>query len=147
MFAGFPFTLSLTSPSDPSKADTDAGFTYAYDCGDMNYAASASCTTSDVASLTVHATIQDKDGGSTTYTGTVQVIVTFDSLCDLARSYATDPKVADDLCAKLATAEAATTPTAHDGALGAFRNQADAKVGKGLTAAQAQELKLLSTRL
>jgi hypothetical protein len=83
----------------------------------------------------------------TTYAASVQVIVTFDSLCALVRAYSTDPKVADDLCAKLATAAAATTGTAHDGALGAFRNQTDAKVGKGLTAAQATELKLLSTRL
>jgi hypothetical protein len=146
-FAGLPFTLSLTSPSDPSKADTNAGFSYAYDCGDQNYGAAASCTANDVGTLTVHATIQDKDGGVTTYAASVQVIVTFDSLCALVRAYSTDPKVADDLCAKLATAAAATTGTAHDGALGAFRNQTDAKVGKGLTAAQATELKLLSTRL
>lgn len=83
----------------------------------------------------------------TTYTATVQVIVTFDSLCDLVRSYSTDPKVADDLCAKLATAEAAQTPTAHDGALGSFGKQAEAKMDKGLTADQADELKLLSTLL
>jgi Bacterial Ig-like domain/PKD domain len=146
-FAGLPFTLSLTSPHDPSKADTGAGFTYAFDCGDGNYAASASCTASDVQTLTVRGTIQDKDGGTTTYTATVQVTVTYDSLCALVRAYSTDPKVADDLCAKLATAAAASTPTAHDGALGAFRNQADAKVGKGLTAAQAAQLELLSTRL
>jgi mono/diheme cytochrome c family protein len=33
------------------------------------------------------------------------------------------------------------------GLLGAFRNQVDAKIDKGLTAAQAAELKLLSTRV
>jgi Bacterial Ig-like domain/PKD domain len=146
-FAGLPFTLSLTSSYDPSKADTEAGFTEAFDCGGGTYTASASCTANDVQTLTVHGTIEDKDGGVTTYTATVQVIVTFDSLCALVRSYSTDPKVADDLCAKLATAAAASTPSAHDGAIGAFQNQADAKVGKGLTADQATELKLLSTRL
>jgi hypothetical protein len=146
-FAGLPFTLSLTSPHDPSTADTAAGFTYAFDCGDGNYTASASCTADDVKTLTVRGTIQDKDGGATVYTATVTVTVTFDSLCSLVRAYSTEPKVADDLCAKLATAAAASMPTAQDGALGAFRNQADAKVGKGLTAAQAEELKRLSTRL
>ncbi len=146
-FAGLPFTLSLTSPHDPSTADTAAGFTYTFDCGDGNYDTSASCTPGDVGTLTVHGRIQDKDGGTTVYTAAVTVTVTFDSLCALVRVYSTDPKVADDLCAKLATAAAASTGTAHDGALGSFRNQADAKVDKGITAAQAAELKLLSTSL
>jgi hypothetical protein len=73
--------------------------------------------------------------------------VTFTSLCDLVRAYSTDPKVADDLCAKLEQAEQAATATGRAGNLGAFRNQVDAKVGKGLTAGQGAELKLLSTRL
>jgi hypothetical protein len=146
-YAGFPFTLSLTSPNDPSKADTDAGFTYAFDCGDQNFGTSASCTASDVTILNVRATITDKDEGVRTYTATVNVIVTFDSLCELVRSYSTDPGVADDLCHKLDQAEAATTTTGKSGSLGAFRNQVDAKVGKALTADQAYELKLLSTRL
>jgi Big-like domain-containing protein len=146
-FAGLPFTLSLTSPQDPSIADTNAGFTYSYDCGDGTYAPTATCTPADVGTLTVHGQIADKDGGSTAYTATVSVTVTFDSLCTLVRAYSTDPKVADDLCAKLATAATASASTAHDGALGSFRNQVDAKVGKGLTAAQAAQLKLLSTQL
>ena len=145
--AGFPFTLALTSPQDPSKADTDAGFATSFDCGDGTFNASASCTPSDVGTLTVRGEIQDKDGGASVYSARVTVTVTFDSLCVLVRAYSTDPKVADDLCAKLATAAAAPNGAAHDGALGAFRNQVDAKVGKGLTADQANELKLLSTRL
>jgi hypothetical protein len=100
-----------------------------------------------VATRSAAAKIRDKDGGVTEYHATVQVIVTFASLCDLVRAYSTDPKVADDLCDKLATAAAASTATARDGALGSFRNQVDAKVDKGLTAAQAAELKLLSLRL
>jgi Bacterial Ig-like domain len=145
--AGFAFTLSLTSPHDPSGTDTTAGFTYAFDCGDGTFGTSASCTPSDVGTLTVQARIEDKDGGTTTYTAEVDVTVTFTSLCDLVRAYSTDPKVADDLCAKLEQAEQAATATGRAGNLGAFRNQVDAKVGKGLTAGQGAELKLLSTRL
>ena len=91
--------------------------------------------------------IRDKDGGVREYRGTVRVTVTVTSLCDLVRSYSTDPKVADDLCAKLAQAESAPTASARAGLLGAFRNQADAKVDKGLTAEQAAELELLSMQL
>jgi hypothetical protein len=145
--AGFPIALSLTSPSDPSTADTTTGFTYSFSCDGINYgafgsAATASCPTTDVGVRMVGAKIKDKDGGTTTYTATVHVVVTFGSLCDLVRAYSTDPKVADDLCAKLAQAEAGSP-----GSLGAFRNQAAAKVDKGLTAAQVAELTLLSTRV
>jgi hypothetical protein len=149
--AGFPFALSLTSPHDPSTADTAAGFTYAFDCGGgygaFGSASTASCPTSDVETRSVGGKIRDKDGDVTEYRAPVVVTVDFSGLCDLVRSYATDPKVADDLCAKLAQAEAAASATARDGVLGAFRNQVDAKVGKGLTADQAAELKLLSMRL
>ena len=150
-FAGFPFTLSLTSPSDPSAADTAAGFEYAFNCGSgygsFGTSSTASCSTSDVGVRTVAAKIRDKDGGVTEYPASVQVIVTVDSLCALVRAYASDPKVADDLCAKLDQVKAVPSGTSRDGLLGAFRNQVDAKVGKGLTSEQAAELKLLSTRL
>lgn len=149
--AGFPFALALTSPHDPSAADTAAGFSYAFDCGSgygaFGSASTASCPTSDVGTRFVRGKIRDKDGGVTEYRGTVRVTVTVTSLCDLVRSYSTDPKVADDLCAKLAQAQSAPTASARAGLLGAFRNQADAKVDKGLTAEQAAELELLSTRL
>jgi hypothetical protein len=149
--AGFPFTLSLANPFDPSAADTAAGFAYAFDCGSgygaFGPGASASCPTSDVGTRAVGGKIRDKDGGVSEYRSTVQVLVTFDSLCGLVRAYSTDAKVADELCTKLAQAEAAPTRPARDGLLGAFRNQVDAKTGKGLTSAQAAELKLLSTRL
>jgi hypothetical protein len=149
--AGFAFTLSLTSAHDPSAADTAAGFEYAFDCGSgygaFGASSTASCPTSDTGSLSVGGKIRDKDGGVSEYRATVSVTVTFKSLCDLVRSYATDPKVADDLCAKLAQAEAAPSGASRDGLLTAFRNQVDAKVDKGLTAQPAAEFKLLSTRL
>jgi hypothetical protein len=149
--AGFPFTLSLTDAHDPSAADTAAGFTYAFDCGSgygaFGSSSSVSCPTSDVGTPSVGAKIRDKDGGVTEYRATLQVVVTFDSLCNLVRAYATEPKVADDLCQKLAQAAVAPTATARNGLLNAFRNQVDAKTDKGVTPQQAAELKLLSTRL
>ncbi len=149
--AGFAFTVSLSSPLDPSAADTAAGFTYAFDCG-SGYGAfgsdpSGSCPTTDTGTLSIGGKIRDKDGGVTEYRASVEVFVTFTSLCDLVRSYSTDPQVADDLCDKLAQAEIAPNGNARAGLLTAFRNQVDAKTGKGLTPAQAAQLKLLSTRL
>jgi hypothetical protein len=75
---GSSFTLSLTSPSDPSSADTSAGFTYAFDCGGGTYGAygasnSTSCPTTDNGTRTVRGKIKDKDGGYTGYTGSVTV--------------------------------------------------------------------------
>jgi hypothetical protein len=154
--AGFAFTLSLTSPTDPSAADRAAGFTYAFDCGAgygaFGSASSASCPTTDVGTRSVRAKIRDKDGGVSEYRGTVQVFVTYASLCDLVRAYIGDEaNAADGLCQKLADASTASTETARQGKLEAFRNQVDAKTGdvpgKALTGAQAELLKLLSTRL
>ena len=152
-FAGFPFSLALTSPHDPSTADTSAGFSYAFDCGGgsgfgaIGSSSSASCPTTDVGTRSVRGKIQDRDGGATTYTGTVQVVVTFDSLCALTRSYARRAADADALCEKLAQAAAGDKETW----LKAYRNQVDAKTGSGpgksFTAAQGALLKQLSTRL
>jgi predicted extracellular nuclease len=151
--AGFPFTIALTGASDPSAADTTAGFTYSFDCGDgsgygaFGSASSASCATADTTTRTVAGKIRDKDGGVTEYQATVRVVVTFDSLCALVRTYSSDPSVADTLCAKLADAANASTATARAGHLNAFRNQVDAKTGKAFTPEQAAVLKLLSTEL
>jgi len=149
--AGVPFALSLSSPADPSVADTDAGFTYAFDCG-SGYGAfgsspEASCLVSNVGPVSVGGMIRDKDGDTTEYRATVDVEVTFDGLCELVRRYASDPMVGAALCHKLHEAAVAPSATAKDGLLGAFRNMVDAKVGKGLTAAEAAELDLLSLQL
>ena len=91
--------------------------------------------------------VRDKDGGIREYTATVNVTVTFDSLCALVRSYARRQSDADALCAKLA--DAATGD--KENKLNAFRNMVDAKTGlepgKSFTAEQGALLKLLSRRL
>ena len=62
-FAGFPFTISLTNPSDPDAGDT---FTYAFDCGDgygsFGAGSSASCTPTEVGTLSVGGKIRDSGG-------------------------------------------------------------------------------------
>lgn len=75
---GSSFTISLSNPSDPSLADRTAGFTYQFDCGSGTFstaspASSATCSAIDNPGQTVQGKILDKDGGSTTYNGTVTV--------------------------------------------------------------------------
>ncbi len=77
--AGQDIVLKLSAPSDPSAADTAAGFGYAFDCGDGSglgaYGPTASVTFPTTASgvRTVAGRIRDKDGGTTAYTVTVEV--------------------------------------------------------------------------
>jgi predicted extracellular nuclease len=154
--AGFSFTLSLTDPVDPSSADTTAGFTYAFDCGDgAGYGAfaarsSRSCPTTTTGTRTVRGQIKDKDGGVTPYTATVRVAVTFASLCDLTRTLVTKADVAQSLCDKLAIAAAAAAAgdaKKRDNNLAAYRNQIDAQIGKSITSANSALLKQLSLGL
>src|SRR3989440_12833744 len=74
---GSDFHLYLTAPSDPSGADTTAGFQYAFDCG-SGYGAfsgtnSATCSTTDNGVRSVKGKIKDKDGGVSEYTASVTV--------------------------------------------------------------------------
>jgi uncharacterized protein len=148
--AGFPFTLSLTSPHDDSAADTAAGFTYSFDCGSgygaFGSASTASCPTNDAGIRSVGGKIRDQDGGVTEYHASVSVTVTFDSLCRLVQQVVTDPGVAQGLCDKLAAA-ARSNGSGRQNQLQAFRNQVDAQTGKSVSAADADLLKRLSTRL
>jgi hypothetical protein len=70
---GSNINVALATPSDPSSADTAAGFTYAFDCGDGNgysnfgSTGSATCPTKDNGTRLVAGKIRDKDGGVTEY--------------------------------------------------------------------------------
>ena len=80
-FTGESVILAFRQQSDPSPADTTAGFTYTYDCtasGTLtvadNRAASATCKYLTTGTFTVHGTISDKDQGTTGYTASIEVI-------------------------------------------------------------------------
>jgi hypothetical protein len=80
---GDSFNLSLASPSDPSSADTAAGFEYAFDCDlddpEADYADgfgssnSADCSTNDNGTRNIGAKLRDKDGSVSTYEENVTI--------------------------------------------------------------------------
>jgi predicted extracellular nuclease len=149
--AGFSFALSLTGATDPSAADTTAGFQYAFDCGDgsgysaFGAASSATCSTSDTGTRNVRAKIRDKDESVREYVAAVELTVTFASLCDLVRAYTDDQQIADQLCQRLDQAQKALNETAKEAHLAAFRDRVD-KSG-AFTPAEADTLNRLSTGL
>ena len=105
---GSTFTLSLTGPSDPSAADTAAGFQYAFDCGSgygaFSAASTTTCTAGTASTLSVGGKIRDKDGGVTVYSGSITTTDAYDHICALARAYSSQPRVADAVCADLTRA-------------------------------------------
>jgi len=147
VLAGSDVVLSLTDSFDPSVADTAAGFTFAFNCG-AGYGAfgspsSVSCLTTVTGDRSVGAKIKDKDGGVTEYQATVHVVVTFDSLCALARSYATKTGIGDSLCAKVDNAAAARdrgNVKAAQNILKAFANEVEAQRGKAIASENADTL-------
>jgi hypothetical protein len=73
-----PVTISWSGQSDPSAADTAAGFTYRYACDGTNFgpdtaSATSTCTFTDDGTYTVLSRIADKDGGYTERTTAVVV--------------------------------------------------------------------------
>jgi hypothetical protein len=69
---GSSFTLAVADLTDPSAADTAAGFTVEFDCGG-GFGPSATCTALDDPAHAVKARVADKDGGQTILTGSVPV--------------------------------------------------------------------------
>jgi hypothetical protein len=78
VFWGTPFTLSLTAPVDVA-ADLPT-LQYAFDCADgsgfgpFTTSNTTTCTLTTLGTLTVRGLVKDKDGGSTLYTATVNVL-------------------------------------------------------------------------
>ncbi|HMJ33180.1 MAG TPA: lamin tail domain-containing protein [Baekduia sp.] len=124
--AGQPFALALHDPKDPSAADTAAGFTYAFDCGDgsgfgaYSSASSRTCPTADAGTRAVGGRIRDADGGVTEYHATVRLTATYDSVCALARQYSARPHGADAVCATLAVAKRQAAAGHHPAARAAL---------------------------
>jgi len=152
--AGSDFVISLTDSFDPSVADTAAGFTFAFNCGPgygaFGSTSSVSCPTTVTGDRSAGAKIKDKDGGVTEYQATVHVVVTFDSLCALARSYATKSGVGDSLCAKVDNAAAARdrgNVKAAQNILKAFANEVEAQRGKAIASENADTLIALAGSL
>ena len=102
-----------------------------------------SCPTTVTGDRSVAAKIRDKDGGVTEYHATVHVVVTFESLCALTRSYSPKAGIGDSLCAKLDSAAAARERGNEKAAqiiLKVFGNEVEAQRGKAITSANADTL-------
>ena len=147
---GFPFTIALTGATDADPGDA-AGLQYAFDCGSgygaFSTASTATCMTTTVGALAVGGKVRDDDGGVTEYRATVQVQVTFASLCSLVRQYADKEGVANALCSKLDAAAAKSDRKGQEADLHAFVNQVEAQSGKSLTAEEAAVLVALAGAL
>jgi hypothetical protein len=137
--SGSTFTISLDDPADPSSVDA-ASLQYAFDCGGgfgaYGSAPSATCTAAFDGAQTVAGRIRDKDGGVSTYTATVAIAVTADSVCALVESMAKNAGQANSLCVKL-----------QHGQIEAFGHEVDAQTGKAFTAEQAALLERLAAQL
>ena len=115
---GSPFTLQLNGASDPSSADTAAGFSYAFDCGDgagfggWGPTSSAACATDDNGTRLAKARVRDKDGDFTEYSATVSVANVAPSASFSAPSSVTE---GDDVDLELANPD---DPSGADSAAG-----------------------------
>ncbi len=82
VLVGSPIQLSLTNARVPGHPEATT-FTFAFDCGDgAGYGAfggstTASCPTSAVGSRVVRGTVEDQDGDTQGYTGSVSIVYNF----------------------------------------------------------------------
>ena len=92
---------------------------------------------------TFSASALDRAGNTGSGSVSFTVLVTYDGLCRLTRSYVDDADVADSLCAQLAAAKAAAArgnDNAKNNALNAYLKLLKAQVGKSVTAEEAATL-------
>ncbi len=152
VFAGFSVAVSA------SGSDPDGGsLTYAWDLDNNgSFETPGQSATFSAASIstpgprTIKVRVTDAGGLTAVDTATVNVVVTYDSLCALTEALVTKASIAHALCVKLENAEAAAARgnlNARDGMLKAYRNQLDAQTGKSVSAADAALLKALSLAL
>jgi len=150
--AGLPFTLSLTNPVDPDTGDT---LTYAFDCGNgygaFSATSSVSCTApTSLGTISVGGKIRDSERATTEYRATVDVTVTYESLCALTRQYSSRQDVADDLCAELAAAKKAAErndSSSKQKHLANYTKIVNKQTGKAFTPDEAATLSRLAGKL
>jgi hypothetical protein len=103
-----------------------------------------------VGTRTVQASASDVAGNTASASSQYEVIVTYQSLCNLTRMLVANEGIANSLCVKLNAASAAQargTLTAKAGALGAYGREIAAQTGKAITPETASILSGLAAKL
>ena len=76
---GSTYELTVSGATDPSPGDAEAGFSYAFDCGDgagygaLGAATSVVCATTDDGERSAGVRVADRDGGESEYLATVRI--------------------------------------------------------------------------
>jgi hypothetical protein len=145
------FTVDVTATGTDPNGDT---LTYAWDLDDNGSFETAGQTVSYSAESamapgahTIRVQATDPGGLSAVDSATVTITVTYDSLCALTEKLVTKKGVEKDLCKKLeaaAKAEAKGKTKDHDKKLDEYRKKVEHEIGKGISAADANQLISLS---
>lgn len=159
LFQGETVTLYLGPTTDPSTADTDAGFTFDVDCdaqGQFTAQTVFNCMVPNVSTWTIQGFAQDKDGGIGTATLTDLEVLTTDAAITyvIGEVEATDGLNAGQTNALVSKLEAARqqlsqgNKSAALNQLNAFVNQVASLQAEGiLSSDDAQYLTVLANRL
>jgi predicted extracellular nuclease len=165
-------TLSAGDPDiDIDLTNPTVTYTGGHATYDVDETISITCTPSDTLSGIASSTCANISGPATSFalgahtfsasaldragntgSGSVSftVVVSYDGLCRLTRSYVDDADVADSLCAQLAAAKAAAArgnDKAKNSALNAYSKLLNSQIGKSVTAAEAATLAELAKAL